>query len=119
MGKLFLCLVTGAFLALLLVGCGSLNAGNQSEMDDYNEAREAAWAFLEERGWNDTAKENWKSAEVTTVVADGDYELLDSSYEGEEVLAVSFGEQENVAVAPPEILVDADTNKVIGYMPSE
>lgn len=119
MEKMFLYLIIGFFLVILLVSCESSTADSQSEMDGYNEAREAAWSFINEKGWNDTAKENWRNAKVTTVVADDDYELLNSSYEGEEALTVAFEEKENAVVAPPNILVDADTNKVIGYMPSE
>lgn len=119
MRKMLLYLVMGAFGATLLVGCGNSNAENPNAVDDYNQAREAAWAFLNEKGWNDMAKENWQNAEVTLVVADGDYEFLDSSYEGEAVLAVSFEDQENLVVAPPVILIDDDTNKVVGYLPSE
>lgn len=113
-------LVLGVFMFILLVGCGSSNADSQSEVDDYNKAREVAWSFIEENGWDDTAKkENWQNAEVTTVTANSDYELLDSSYKGEEAMAVVFEEIENAVVAPPKILVDAETSKVVGYMPSE
>ena len=118
--KKFIYLALGFFLVILLVGCASSNADSQSEVDDYNKAREAAWIFIDENGWNDTAKkENWQNAEVTTVIANSDYELLDSSYEGEEALAIVFEEKENAVVAPPKILVDAETSKVVGYMPSE
>lgn len=119
MEKMFLHLVLGFFLVILLVSCESSTVDSQSEMDGYKEARETAWSFLEEKGWNETAKENWQNAKVTTVVVGDDYELLDSSYEGEEALAVVFEEKENVVIVPPQVLVDADTNKVIGYMPSE
>ncbi|WP_422123326.1 hypothetical protein DHX103_00500 [Planococcus sp. X10-3] len=120
MEKKILYWVLRFFLVILLVGCESSNVDSQSEVDDYNKAREAAWIFIDENGWNDTAKkENWQNAKVTTVIADGDYELLDLSYEGEEALAIVFEEIENAVVAPPKILVDAETNKVVGYMPSE
>lgn len=112
--------VLGFFFVLLLAACEGSIADSKSQEDEYNKAREAAWIFIDEKGWNDTAKnENWQNATVTTVVADGDYELLDSSYEGKEALAIVFEEKQNALVAPPKILVDADTNKVVGYMPSE
>lgn len=120
MEKKYLYLVMGFLLVILLIGCESSNADSQSEVDDYNKAIEAAWNFIDENGWNDTVKkENWQNAKVTTVIANGDYELLDSAYEGEEALGIVFEEIENAVIAPPIILVNAETNKVIGYMPSE
>lgn len=120
MEKKFIYLVLGFFLVILLVGCESSSANSQSEVDDYNKAREAAWIFIDENGWSDTAKkENWQNAKVTTVIANSDYELLNSSYEGKEALAIVFEEKENTVIAPPKILVDAETSKVVGYMPSE
>lgn len=119
MRKTFLHLALGSLLAIVLAGCGH-SEEDQGETDTYTEAREAAWNYLDEKGWNDTAQEDWQSAEVKTVKVGGDnYELLDSSYEGEEVLAVIFEEKEAVMLAPPSVLVDSDTNEVIGYMPSE
>lgn len=120
MKKLVLFLVVTVFVALLLVGCSdNQNAENQSETDGYNEVREIAWDFVKDKGWNGTAKENWQSAEVKKVVIDNNYELLDKTYEGKEVLSVSFEDKENSVVGTPLILIEPDTSKVIGYMPSE
>ena len=108
------------FFMLLLVGCSNnKDAGNATDKDEYGKVREVAWRFVEEKGWSTTAKEGWQSAEVNKTIADNSYELLDKTYEGKEVLSVSFEDQENVVVGPPLILVDPDTNEVIGYMPGE
>lgn len=51
--------------------------------------------------------------------ADNSYEFLDKTYDGKEVLMVSFEDKDNVVLGTPLILVDPITNEVIGYMPSE
>ncbi len=120
MKKAVLYLALTIFLALLLVGCsGNQNEEKQSQTDNYNEVRETAWNFVKEKGWHTTAKGNWRSAEVTKVVANKNYELLDKNQEGREALSVSFEEKKNSVVGIPVILIDPNTNKVIGYMPSE
>ncbi len=120
MRKVVLYLVITVFSTLLLVGCSeNQNAESQSEADGYNVVREVAWNFIKEKGWNDTAKDNWQSAEVKKVVVDNNYELLDKTYDGKEVLSVSFEDKDNSVVGTPLILIEPDTNKVIGYMPSE
>lgn len=81
--------------------------------------REIAWNFLEKRGWSDSAKEEWKSAAVTKIIVNKDYELLDKNYKGNGVFSVLFEDKENIVVSTPIILVDAETNNVIGYMPGE
>ena len=118
--KVVLYLVITVFSALLLVGCSeNQNTENQRETDGYYEVREAAWNFVKEKGWNNTANENWQSAEVIKVIVDNNFELLDKNYEGMEVLSVSFEDKVNSVVATPLILIEPDTNKVIGYMLSE
>jgi hypothetical protein len=77
------------------------------------------YAFIEEKGWNDTAKGDWKSAKVKKIIADTRYELLDNTYEGKEVLTVSFVDKENVVFDTPFILVDPNLNDGIGYMAGE
>ncbi|TFE00604.1 hypothetical protein [Jeotgalibacillus salarius] len=103
------------FTALILVGCAS----DQSKTQEYNEAKKAAWDFVKEEGWDNTADEDWQSAEVTEVIADQTFELLDDTFEGNEALRVSFKDKENVVTGTPLILIDPDTNEVIGYMPGE
>ena len=120
MRKVALYLVITVFSAFLLVGCSeNLNEENQVGTDGYNEVRETAWDFVKEKGWNNNANGNWQRAEVIKVLVDNKFELLDKNYEGMEVLSVSFEDKENIVVATPIILIDPDTNKVIGYMRSE
>ncbi|WP_226669660.1 hypothetical protein [Metabacillus litoralis] len=102
----------------------SLSVRSSKQINDiisynYSKIREIAWNFLEEKGWSDRAKEEWKSAKVSKIIVTKDYELLDKDYKGKEVFSVSFEDKENIIASTPIILVDADTNKVIGYMPGE
>jgi hypothetical protein len=116
----FLYLAITVFSNLYIVGCSSdQGEGNTSDTDSYENVREIAWEFIEEEGWNDSAKDDWKSAEVKKMIADESYELLDETYEGKEVLSVSFEDKKNVVVGTPLILVALDTNEVIGYMLGE
>ena len=105
---------------LLIVGCSNnQDVGNITETDSYEKVREVAWEFIEEKDWHENAKEDWKNAKVKKVIADNSYELLDKTYEGKEVLTVSFEDKKNVVVGTPLILVDPNLNEVIGYMAGE
>lgn len=113
-------------LFIMLVGCSanpnvedSSNKENQILYDEFNEIRKIAWDFIEEMGWEKHAEEDWKSADVQAVVVGENYELLDHSYKGKEVLEVSFVDGADTLVGTPEILVDRETGKVVGYMPGE
>ncbi|WP_342543611.1 hypothetical protein MHH33_08845 [Paenisporosarcina sp. FSL H8-0542] len=105
---------------LLICGCSTKqDEVNSKGTDSYERIRKVAWDFIEEKGWGGSAIADWKSADVKKTIADNSYELLDKTYEGKEVLRVSFIDQEDVVVGPPLILVDPETNEVIGYMPGE
>ncbi|WP_026674858.1 hypothetical protein [Alkalihalobacterium bogoriense] len=106
------------FIVLLLGGCFN-NETMESNSDSYYEVKETAWNFINEQGWNETAKKNWQTAEVSKLVVDDNYELLDPTFEGKEVLTVSFEDDKDSVVSTPSILIDSDTNRVIGYMLSE
>ncbi|MFS0688809.1 hypothetical protein AB1K89_06165 [Sporosarcina sp. 179-K 8C2 HS] len=56
---------------------------------------------------------------MAETIADDKYVLLDENYDGKEVLVVSFEDIDNVVTGTPSIIVDPNTNEVIGYMPSE
>lgn len=116
--KLKLLLLT--ILLCLIAGCSNAEKAvkNTSE-DGYESIRKAAWEFIQEKEWSEPAEGNWQSAKVEKIIADENYEMLDTDYEGKEVAAVSFQDKENVLVGTPLILVDLNTNEVVGYMPSE
>ena len=87
--------------------------------DEDDVVKEAAWGFIEEKGWSDSINKDWQSAKVEKIMADKKFELFDTTYEGKEVLSVSFSDSVNMVIGTPIILVAPDTNEVIGYMPSE
>ena len=103
------------FLSMGLFGCQQ----SSEDENDNQDIKTVAWGFIEEKGWDTNANVNWQGAKVTETIADNSYELLDSNYEGREVLSVSFEDKENVVIGTPLILVDPTTKKVIGYMPGE
>ncbi|HSO56743.1 MAG TPA: hypothetical protein VLQ66_00785, partial [Paenisporosarcina sp.] len=104
----------------LIAGCSTTeDAMNDSSEDGYELVREAAWEFIELKGWSQSAKGNWKNAKVEIITTDQSYELLDTQYEGKEVASVSFQDKDNVVVGTPLILVGLDTHEVVGYRPSE
>jgi len=83
------------------------------------DAREVAWAFLNEKGWDSTATGDWESAVVKNTIADESYELIDKSYVGKLVSSVTFEDQDNLVVGTPIVLLDFDTHEVIGYIAGE
>ena len=107
---------------LILVGCT-----NEPESDDlienpddpYGEICAVAWDFIQQNNWHTRADENWESAKVETIIADHRYEILDPTVEGKEVFRVSFKDREDVLVGTPLILVNPQTNEVVGYLLSE
>ncbi|MFC6037954.1 hypothetical protein ACFPYN_00675 [Paenisporosarcina macmurdoensis] len=107
-------------LIFLIVGCSATEvAVNDSSEDSYELVKEAAWEFVEVKGWNQSAKGNWRDAKVEIIITDQRYELLNTQYEGKEVASVSFQDKDNVVVGTPLILVDLESHEVVGYMPSE
>lgn len=116
--KLTLLVLT--ILLSLIAGCSTTeDTVKDTNEDGYELVRNAAWEFIQEKGWSESAKGNWQSGNVEIIKADGNYEMLDSRYVGKEVAAVSFHDKENVVVGTPLILVDFETNEVVGYMPSD
>ena len=84
---------------------------NKSVINYEDKVRESAWNYIEENGWDRHSKEDWQKATVEKIIADHRYE----KYEGKEILIVIL---EN-SINSPIILVDPDTNQVIGHFPGE
>ena len=82
-------LILTVFSILLIAGCTNKSEiENTNDKERFEQVREVAWAFVEEKGWNETAEENWQNAKVKKEIANNSYELLDKTYEGKEVLSV-------------------------------
>lgn len=104
----------------MIAGCSSTeDAVNDSSEDSHELEKKAAWEFVQDQGWSQSAKGNWQNAKVEIIITDQSYELFDTQYEGEEVASVSFQDKDNVVVGTPLILVDLESHEVVGYMPSE
>ena len=107
-------------LLCLIAGCSTTeDTVKDTNEDGYELVRKAAWEFIQEKGWSESAKGNWQNAKEELLITDEKHEMLTTQYEGKEVAAVSFQDKENVVIDTPLILVDVDTNEVVGYMPSE
>ncbi|WP_391203807.1 hypothetical protein [Psychrobacillus sp. L4] len=118
--KLKLLFFATVLFIFFIVGCSSKQeVGTTNGTDSYENIREIAWNFLVEKDWTERAIEDWKTAEVEKIIARSNYALLDENYDGKDVLAVSFEDKGKFVVGPPVILVDPDTNEVIGYIPAE
>lgn len=106
--------------AILVAGCANKTSLEPTDhVDNYDDVRVVAWAYVKEKGWDTTAEDDWHSADVKETIADNRYVLLDKKYKNQEVLVVSFKDVKNVVTGTPEIVVDSNTYEVIGYMPTE
>ncbi|MCC5891046.1 hypothetical protein [Exiguobacterium sp.] len=106
--------------ALLLGGCDEQQrVVNVNETEGGDEAIAVAWAYVTARNWEEAAVDGGRNADVSRVVIDDDYELLDDTYKDEEALAVSFEAKPDSVVGVPTVLIAPESNEVVGYMPSE
>ncbi len=103
-------------MLLLTIGC--VNSESSSQIDS-DEAIQNAYDFVKEKGWDDTIVGEMENATVEESRADSKAEYIDKSYEEQEVLLVTFEDDPNSTTGTPAILVDPETLKVIGYIPSE
>ncbi len=103
---------------LFLAGCAQNEFQMQAKHEYENEKR-VSWEFLKEKGWQETAAEDWTTAKIEKVIADENYEYLAESYLGKEVVEVTFECREDAVVCPQPILIDPKKNEVIGYMRGE
>jgi len=52
-------LILTVFSILLIAGCTNKSEiENTNDKERFEQVREVAWAFVEEKGWNGTAEEN-------------------------------------------------------------
>lgn len=86
-------------------------SANKSATHSIDKVREAAWNYIEENGWDQQIKEEWQKATVKKMIADYRYK----NFEGKEILIVIL---EN-SINSPIILVDPETNQVLGHIPGE
>ncbi|TFB23881.1 hypothetical protein E3U55_03445 [Filobacillus milosensis] len=113
----FLKFLTLTISISLVIGCSKEQANTSN--DSYNDIKKVAWEYIEEQEWLEYNNGNWQDAEVKQIEADDTYELLKDGYDGEQVMSVTFKDEEKTQVSTPVILVDPDTKEVIGYLPGE
>lgn len=106
-------------MLLLTMGCGNSESSESSSQIDSDEVVQNAYDFVKEKGWDNTIVGEMENAKVEESRADLKAEYIDSSYEGQEVLLVTFEDDPNSTTGTPTILVNPETSKVIGYIPSE
>ncbi|AQQ53483.1 hypothetical protein [Planococcus lenghuensis] len=120
--KLFLPLMASL---TLVAGCGAeqpieemaeTTEETAAAADGFQEAREAAWLYVqEEEEWTEALEpKDRQTAEVSEVVASKYDEYTDKNFTGDEVLLVTF-EREDI-IAAKHVLVDPETNTVVGEM---
>lgn len=96
----------------LIIGCSRIEQNEiQNNPDDFIMIREAAWMYIEDKGWSRHTKEEWDKATVRKIIADHRFK----SYEGKEIVIVYLED----AINSPTIIVDPDTKQVIGHIPGE
>lgn len=101
---------------IVLFGCSeSLNSSGE-----YLEIKKNAWDYLVENDWESSASKKLEEAIVEEVILkEREANLLNDSFIGKEILKVTFQEKENQVLSPPQILINPENNKVIGYISSE
>ncbi|WP_088006028.1 hypothetical protein [Indiicoccus explosivorum] len=108
----------GVLLLSLWIMAGCSPEQTAEETAEHREARQAAWNFVQEMGWAGTLDESsWETAAVERIVAPDYYEYVDASFEGEEVLLITFPEEGEPVASVTHFLVDKETNEVVGFLP--
>jgi hypothetical protein len=115
MKKKYFC-IFNMFIVLILFGCSITS----NSSDKYLEVKEIAWDYLVENKWESSASSDLEDVRVKKVqLQKGEGIINDTSYIGKEVLLIDFKEKENTVASPPRILIDPDSNKVIGHISGE
>lgn len=107
------------FSLLLVTGCASeQSTGGEVQLDDnYHEAREVAWDYVQEMGWGETLDaEAWETAKVETITGPEYYDYTKTDFIGEEVLLVIFPVEGQPVASVTHFLVDKEMDEVVGYL---
>lgn len=102
-------------ILVALCGCNTVKSSDHAvEQNNYKTEIENSWRYIQEMNWNDRVSSGIEAASVKKVVVDENYELLDNSYYGDEVLEVSFEDNQDSVIGAPSILVSS-SGDVIGH----
>lgn len=106
------------FAIFMLVGCTQPSSLSSMPPDDEKAIINSAIEYLNNMEWLPT-DEDGKQATIQSITVDDRYELVDSRFEGTSAWLVTFPSDSQRTVEIPQVLVESESNKVIGYMPSE
>lgn len=106
------------FAIFMLVGCTQPSSLSSMPPDDEKVIINHAIEYLNNMDWlpND---EDGKQATIQSITVDDRYELVDSSFEGTRAWLVTFPSDSQRTIEIPQVLVESESNEVIGYLPSE
>ncbi|MBE1556561.1 hypothetical protein [Sporosarcina limicola] len=125
MNKSLFFLMILSCLLISLTGCATKgnNAGITSEISSenpqYTEQIEAARKYIIKNNWGTQNSVKTNTAVVSNHTVDSLDEVLSKKYVGKIVYKVSFEDEPNTVTGLPVVLIDKDSNNVIGYIPSE
>ncbi|MGA9467472.1 MAG: hypothetical protein WBV10_07575 [Exiguobacterium marinum] len=102
----------------LLTGCMQPSTSSPTQSDDEADAIKSAVSFLEQMDWQ-PVDEDSQQATIQSIKVDDRYELIDSHFKGAHAWLITFPADSQRTIETPHVLVDPESNEVIGYLPSE
>ncbi|WP_214761479.1 hypothetical protein [Exiguobacterium sp. s129] len=106
------------FTIFMLVGCTQSSTSSAIPPDDEKVIINHAIEYLNNMDWLPT-DEDGKQATIQSITVDNRFELIDSRFEGSRAWLVTFPSDSQRTVETPQVLVESESNEVIGYLPSE
>ncbi|WP_215145173.1 hypothetical protein [Exiguobacterium qingdaonense] len=106
------------FTILMLVGCIQPSTSPSTQPDDETAIIKSAVTYLDNRKWL-LSDENGRQATIQSITVDDRYELFDARFEGTRAWLVTFPPDSQRTVEIPQVLVESESNEVIGYLTSE
>ncbi|WED56512.1 hypothetical protein OE059_06570 [Exiguobacterium profundum] len=106
------------FAIFMLVGCTQTSSLSSMPPDDEKAIINSAIEYLNNMDWL-PIDEDGKQATIQSITVDDRFELVDSRFEGTQAWIVTFPSDSQRTVEIPQVLVESESNEVIGYLPSE
>ncbi|MBR3061536.1 MAG: hypothetical protein IKG65_03770 [Exiguobacterium sp.] len=106
------------FTIMMLVGCIQPSTSPSMPSDDERAIIKSAVTYLHNKNWLPT-DENGKQATIQSITVDDRYDLVDSRFEGTRAWLVTFPSDSQRTVEIPQVLVESESNDVIGHLLSE
>ncbi|WP_290770441.1 MULTISPECIES: hypothetical protein [Exiguobacterium] len=106
------------FTIMMLVGCIQPSTSPSIQSDDETAIIKSAVTYLNNMDWLPT-DENGRQATIQSIIVDNRYDLVDSRFEGTRAWLVTFPPDSQRTVEIPQVLVEPQSNEVIGHLLSE